>query len=319
LRRNADRAVFLIEVEGLRKEYDGLVAVDGVSFTARPGEIFGLLGPNGAGKSTTIGCISGLLSPTAGHVRVQGHDIVREPRRAKAAMGVVPQEVALYEDLPARENLRFWGEAYGLKGARLAERVRQVLETIGLLDRAGDSVGKFSGGMKRRLNMGCGIVHEPEVLLLDEPTVGVDPQSRVRLLELVREQAAGGVTVLYTTHYMEEAESLCDRLAIIDRGRIIAAGTLEELRGEMGERDLVRLTGIFDPDRVRQAVATHAALDVVAAAPEQVTLAMPGASRRLPEILAAVTATGAEVRETTVTRPSLESLFIRLTGKELRE
>jgi ABC-2 type transport system ATP-binding protein len=309
----------MIEVEGLRKEYDGLVAVDGVSFTARPGEIFGLLGPNGAGKSTTIGCISGLLAPTAGHARVQGHDVVREPRQAKSAMGVVPQEIALYEDLPAEENLRFWGEAYGLRGERLAERVRQVLETIGLLDRAGDSVGKFSGGMKRRLNMGCGIVHEPEVLLLDEPTVGVDPQSRVRLLELVREQAVGGVTVLYTTHYMEEAESLCNRLAIIDHGKIIAAGTLEELRGEMGERDLVRLTGIFEPDLVRKTAATLSEVDVVAAGADQVTLAVPGASRRLPEILAAVTATGAEVRETTVTRPSLESLFIRLTGKELRE
>jgi ABC-2 type transport system ATP-binding protein len=309
----------LIEVEGLRKEYDGLVAVDDVSFTARPGEIFGLLGPNGAGKSTTIGSISGLLAPTAGHVHVRGHDVVGAPRQAKAAMGVVPQEIALYEDLPAEENLRFWGEAYGLRGERLAERVRQVLETIGLLDRAGDQVAKFSGGMKRRLNFGCGIVHEPEVLLLDEPTVGVDPQSRVRLLELVRKQSAGGVCVLYTTHYMEEAESLCDRLAILDHGKIIAAGTLEELRGAMGERDLVRLQGVFDPERVRAAAAALERVDVVAAAPDQVALAVSGASRRLPEILAAVTGTGAEVRETTVTRPSLESLFIRLTGKELRE
>jgi ABC-2 type transport system ATP-binding protein len=309
----------LIEVEGLRKEYDGLVAVDGVSFTARPGEIFGLLGPNGAGKSTTINCISGLVAPTAGHARVRGHDVVREPTAAKAKMGVVPQEIALYEDLSARDNLRFWGEAYGLRGDGLAERVRQVLETIGLLDRAGDRVEKFSGGMKRRLNFGCGIVHQPEVLLLDEPTVGVDPQSRVRLLDLVRDQAAAGVCVLYTTHYMEEAETLCDRLAILDHGKIIAAGTLDELRGAMGERDVVRLTGAFDPDRVREAAAAHEGLEVIAAEPDQVTLAVPGASRRLPEILAAVTATGAEVRETTVTRPSLESLFIRLTGKALRE
>jgi ABC-2 type transport system ATP-binding protein len=309
----------MIEVQSLRKEYDGLVAVDDVSFTAQPGEIFGLLGPNGAGKSTTIGCISGLLAPTAGHVRVNGHDVVREPTQAKAKMGVVPQEIALYEDLPARENLRFWGEAYGFTGGRLTERVEQVLETIGLLDRAGDRVEKFSGGMKRRLNMGCGMVHEPAVLLLDEPTVGVDPQSRVRLLELVREQAAAGTCVLYTTHYMEEAEALCNRLAILDHGKIIAQGTLEELRGSMGERDLVRLTGAFDPEKVRQAAAAHEGLEVVAAATDQVTLAVPGASRRLPEILSAVTATGAEVRETTVTRPSLESLFIRLTGKALRE
>jgi ABC-2 type transport system ATP-binding protein len=234
-------------------------------------------------------------------------------------MGIVPQEVALYEDLPAEENLRFWGEAYGLKGALLAERVRTVLETVGLLDRAGDKVETFSGGMKRRLNFGCGIVHQPEVLLLDEPTVGVDPQSRVRLLDLVREQASAGVCVLYTTHYMEEAEALCDRLAILDHGRIIAAGTLEELRGSMGERDLVRLTGSLDPEGVREAVRTLEGVEVVVAGPEQVALAVTGASRRLPEILAKVTATGAAVRETTVTRPSLESVFIRLTGKELRE
>jgi ABC-2 type transport system ATP-binding protein len=309
----------VIQVEDLRKEYDGLVAVDDVSFVAEPGSIFGLLGPNGAGKSTTIGCISGLLPPTGGSVRVQGHDIARQPRAAKSRMGIVPQEIALYEDLPAAENLRFWAEAYGLRGEQLGERVQSVLATIGLLDRAGDRVETFSGGMKRRLNFGCGIVHEPEVLLLDEPTVGVDPQSRVRLLDLVREQARAGVCVLYTTHYMEEAEALCDRLAILDRGTIIAAGTMEELRGSMGERDLVRLAGTFDPEAVREAGRSLEDVEVVAASADQVALAVPGASRRLPELLAAVTATGAEVRETTVTRPSLESLFIRLTGKELRE
>ena len=238
---------------------------------------------------------------------------------AKARMGIVPQEVALYEDLAAEENLRFWGEAYGLRGGRLAERVRTVLETVGLLDRAGDRVETFSGGMKRRLNFGCGIVHEPEVLLLDEPTVGVDPQSRVRLLDLVRDQAAAGVCVLYTTHYMEEAEALCDRLAILDHGRIIASGTLEELRGSMGERDLVRLAGALDPAAVREAMVSLDGVEVVAAGEDQVALAVPEASRRLPEILTTVAGTGAVVRETTVTRPSLESLFIRLTGKELRE
>ena len=309
----------MIQVEDLRKEYDGLVAVDDVTFVAEPGSIFGLLGPNGAGKSTTIGCISGLLPPTGGNVRVQGHDIAREPRAAKSRMGIVPQEIALYEDLPAAENLRFWAEAYGLRGETLRDRVRSVLATVGLLDRADDRVETFSGGMKRRLNFGCGIVHEPEVLLLDEPTVGVDPQSRVKLLDLVREQASSGVCVLYTTHYMEEAESLCDRLAILDHGAIIAAGTMEELRGSMGERDLVRLSGTFDPDAVRAAGESLDGVEVVAAGGDQVALAVPEASRRLPELLAAVAATGAQVRETTVTRPSLESLFIRLTGKELRE
>ena len=309
----------MIQVDSLRKEYDGILAVDGVSFDAPPGEIFGLLGPNGAGKSTTIGCISGLLRPTAGSVRVQGHDVARDPGAAKSRMGIVPQEVALYEDLPAAENLRFWAEAYGLRGDRLKSRVQAVLETVGLADRGGDRVETFSGGMKRRLNFGCGIVHEPEVLLLDEPTVGVDPQSRMRLLELVRDQADAGVCVLYTTHYMEEAESLCDRLAILDHGKIIASGTLEELRGTMGERDLVRLSGAFEDEAVGRALQGIEGIEVVASGPDQVTVAAAGASRRLPEILGLVAGMGAVVRETTVTRPSLESLFIRLTGKELRE
>jgi ABC-2 type transport system ATP-binding protein len=173
--------------------------------------------------------------------------------------------------------------------------------------------------MKRRLNFGCGIVHEPQVLLLDEPTVGVDPQSRVRLLDLVRDQAHAGVCVLYTTHYMEEAEALCDRLAILDHGKIIAAGTLEELRGSMGERDLVRLSGAFDPEAMGHAIQEIEGIEMVAVGHDQVTLAAAAASRRLPEILTLVAGTGAAVRETTVTRPSLESLFIRLTGKDLRE
>src|SRR5207247_2448608 len=197
-----------------RKSYGDLTAVDGVSFTARPGEIFGLLGPNGAGKTTTIGCISGLLTPTAGNVRVMGHDVVREGTAARKALGVVPQEIALYDELSALENLSYWGGAQGLRSALLRERIRQVLEITGLQDRATEPVKRFSGGMKRRLNFACGIVHTPEVVLLDEPTVGVDPQSRVRIVELVREQAKAGACVLYSTHYMEEAETLCDRLAI---------------------------------------------------------------------------------------------------------
>ncbi len=180
----------MVEVEALRKEYDGLVAVDGLGFAAEPGSIFALLGPNGAGKSTTIGCIAGLLEPTAGTVRVMGHDVVRDGLAARAGLGLVPQELAVYEDLSASDNLEYWGSAYGMRGQALRGRVREVLALVGLLDRATEAVKRYSGGMKRRLNFACGIVHAPRVLLLDEPTVGVDPQSRVRLLELVREQAA---------------------------------------------------------------------------------------------------------------------------------
>jgi ABC-2 type transport system ATP-binding protein len=309
----------LVEVEALRKEYDGLVAVDGIGFTAEPGAIFGLLGPNGAGKSTTIGCIAGLLQPTSGTVRVQGHDVVRDGLAARACLGLVPQELAVYEDLSASENLEYWGSAYGMRGTRLRERVREVLALVGLLDRASEAVKRYSGGMKRRLNFACGIVHAPRVILLDEPTVGVDPQSRVRLLELVREQAAAGACVLYTTHYMEEAESLCHRLAVIDHGRIIAHGTLPELRAMMGERDLLRLSGRFEPAAARAALDRLEGVEVVQADEAQVTLALSDASRRLPALFSALADSGSEIRETTLTQPSLESLFIKLTGKEMRE
>jgi ABC-2 type transport system ATP-binding protein len=308
----------MIEVDQLRKQYGDIVAVKDVTFTARPGEIFGLLGPNGAGKTSTIGCISSLLTPTAGHVRVMGHDVVRDGIAARRSIGVVPQEIALYEDLSAHENLSYWGGAQGLRGAELRTRISDVLELTGLLDRAKEPVKQFSGGMKRRLNFACGIVHRPKVLLLDEPTVGVDPQSRVRLLELVRQQARDGACVLYTTHYMEEAETLCDRLAIVDHGSIIAQGTLTQLRALLAERDLLRLTGVFRPEAVRAAVAQLDGVDLVQVDETQLSLSVSDASHRLPAIFTAVNSAG-EVRGTTLTQPSLESLFIKLTGKELRE
>jgi ABC-2 type transport system ATP-binding protein len=309
----------MIEVEQLRKVFGDLVAVDNVSFTARPGEIFGLLGPNGAGKTTTLGCICGLLTPSAGHARVMGHDIVRQGTDARRALGVVPQDIALYEDLSAVENLVYWGRAQGLRNPGLRERLWEVLALTGLQDRAREPVKRFSGGMKRRLNFACGIVHQPKVLLLDEPTVGVDPQSRVRLLELVRAQAQAGTCVLYTTHYMEEAESLCDRLAIVDHGRIIAQGTLPELRALLGERDLLRFAGSFRPEATRQALQQLDGIDVLQADDNVFVLSLADASSRLPAVFAALHAAKAEVRGTTMTQPNLESLFIKLTGKELRE
>lgn len=243
---------------------------------------------------------------------------------ARRKLGVVPQELALYEDLSARHNLRYWGSMYGHRGRELEGRVDEVLSHIGLLDRADEPSSNFSGGMKRRLNFGCGIVHRPKVLLLDEPTVGVDPQSRERLLDLVREEAAAGTCVLYTTHYMEEAEALCDVIAIIDHGKIIAQGTLEGLREILGERDLLRLTGRFTPEEVRSAVHQQSGgdlmgMEVVQVDEQSLTLAVPQASTHLPAIFALLASAKAEIRETTLTRPSLESLFIKLTGKELRE
>jgi ABC-2 type transport system ATP-binding protein len=309
----------VIEVEQLRKQYRDVVAVDGVSFTAQPGEIFGLLGPNGAGKSTTIGCISGLLRPSAGRIRILGHDVVADGTASRRHLGVVPQELALYEDLTARENLNYWGSAYGLRGARLRERIDEALAVVGLADRAREPVKRYSGGLKRRLNVACGIVHEPRALLLDEPTVGVDPQTRVGLLELIREQAAKGATVVYTTHYMEEAEKLCDRIAVVDHGKIIAEGTLPELRAILGEKDILRVAGRFDCKAVPEAIARLEGVDLVHCTEEMITLAASEASKKLSSIFKNLSASGFDVRETTLTQPSLESLFIKLTGKELRE
>jgi ABC-2 type transport system ATP-binding protein len=307
----------LIEVRDLHKSYGELVAVNRISFSARPGTVFGLLGPNGAGKSTTISCLSGLLKPTAGSVTVGGFDMASEPVKAKGTLGIVPQELAIYEDLSARDNLAYWGAAYGLKGDGLKQRVDHILNRIGLTDRGNDLPKEYSGGMKRRLNFGCGLVHEPGILLLDEPTVGVDPQSRERLFDLVKEEKGKGTCVLYTTHYMEEAEKLCDELAIIDHGKIIAGGTLKELQSEFGGNDIIQLSGSFDLTRVEQAVAEMQA-DVLSLNTGVVMIAIRDGARNLPAILQGISATGADIHDTRLSEPNLESLFLKLTGKELR-
>ncbi len=314
----------MLEVENLVKQYGELTAVEDVSFAAGAGTVFGLLGPNGAGKSTTIHCISGLLKPTAGRVAVAGFDVVAEPRQARQALGVVPQELALYEDLPAIENLRYWGKAYGLNGAGLDDRVREVLTHIGLGDRAKDLPKTFSGGMKRRLNFGCGIVHKPRLILLDEPTVGVDPQSRERLFDMVLQERDQGACVIYTTHYMEEAEKLCDSLGIIDHGKLIAQGTVDELRAELGARDVLQLSGRFPDAETAQAVASLIDdglddLEVLAAEDDSMTLALSAGSQHLPRIFAAISEAGGAVTETSLKSASLETLFLTLTGKELRQ
>jgi len=313
----------MLAVEHLVKEYGDLRAVDDVSFEARAGTVFGLLGPNGAGKSTAINCISGLLTPTAGRIAVSGHDVVKDGKAARQSLGIVPQELALYEDLPAVDNLRYWGKAYGLRGKPLEDRVATVLELIGLADRAKDLPKEYSGGMKRRLNFGCGVVHQPRVLLLDEPTVGVDPQSRAKLFDLVEAARDAGACVLYTTHYMEEAERLCDSLAIIDHGKIIAHGTVAELKAQLGARDALQLNGQFPDGAMREAIdglrQDIAGLEILSQAGDSLLLTLPAASQHLPEIFAAVSSAGGNVTETSLRSPNLETLFLLLTGKELRE
>ena len=313
----------MLIVEGLVKQYGDFTAVDDVSFEAGEGIIFGLLGPNGAGKSTAINCISGLLAPTTGRIAVSGHDIVKDGKAARRSLGVVPQEIALYEDLPAIDNLRYWGMAYGLRGKTLEDRVSDVLGHIGLADRAKDLPKEFSGGMKRRLNFGCGVVHKPKVLLLDEPTVGVDPQSRARLFDLVEAERDAGACVLYTTHYMEEAERLCDSLAIIDRGKIIAKGTVAELKSQLGARDALQLSGNFPVDATKSAIASLSSsitdLEILSQEEDTLMLTLSLASQHLPGIFDAISGAGGSVSETSLRSPNLETLFLLLTGKELRQ
>jgi len=314
----------MLKVEELSKNYGDLVAVDNISFESGKGTIFGLLGPNGAGKSTTINCISGLLQPTSGHASIAGHDVVSDGKAARQNLGVVPQEIALYEDLPAVENLRYWGKAYGLRAADLESRVNEVLEYIGLGDRAKDMPKEFSGGMKRRLNFGCGIVHRPPVILLDEPTVGVDPQSRARLFDMVEAERDAGACILYTTHYMEEAERLCDSLAIIDHGKLIAQGTVAELRAKLGARDVLQLNGHFPVEETKRAIAAlvdggNQDLEFIAQEETSISLTLSNASNHLPAIFEAVSGAGGIVTETSLRSPNLETLFLLLTGKELRE
>jgi ABC-2 type transport system ATP-binding protein len=308
----------MIEVSGLRKKYGDTEALRGVTFQVRPGEIYGLLGPNGAGKSTTIGILCGLVRPDAGSARLNGIDVAGHGVQARRSLGVVPQEPALYTELTARDNLAFFGRLYGLKGAALQARIDQVLAEVNLAERSREPVEGFSGGMTRRLNIAAGVLHSPKVVLMDEPTVGLDPQTRASILDLVRGIAGAGTAVLYTTHYLDEAERLCDRIGIIDHGALLAEGTLAELRRAAGEREIVALRGLFRTDSVLAALRDMQSVEMIKAEEHELLLSLDSAERQLPALLAVVNPLG-DVREVAVKQPSLENLFIKLTGRELRD
>jgi ABC-2 type transport system ATP-binding protein len=308
-----------LEARGLRKAFKDLAAVKDVSFHIAEGETYGLLGPNGAGKTTTINMAIGLLERDAGEVLVDGKEIRTTSTAAKAAIGYVPQDIAIYPDLTARENLVFFGSLYGLKGKTLSARVDETLETIGLKERAKDRSVEFSGGMKRRLNIGIGLLHKPRLLMLDEPTVGVDPQSRNAILESVERLSAEGMAVLYTTHYMEEAERLCDRVGIIDEGEIKAEGTRAELVRMVGEKDKVRLAASGQLNAALPALRAIPGVQEATAGEEGIDLLLTEADRALPAILAAAAGAGISVHSVNVDEPNLEAVFLHLTGKALRE
>ena len=309
----------MFQVEGLVKSYGSLRAVDGVSFSVAKGELYGLLGPNGAGKTTIMSMLSGLLAPDEGRIRFDGIDLAAEPLKVKAQLGVVPQEPALYENLSARENLSFWGGLYGLSGASLKQAVDRVLELVGLTDRAKDPVKQYSGGMKRRINLALGLVHGPRAVLMDEPTVGIDPQARLNILEAVRQVAAAGTTVIYTTHYLEEVEQLCDRIAIMDHGKILAEGTLDELKRRVGGRDVVTVRGSFDAEAVRPRFEALAGVQVTSVEPGRLVLSVEGSGRGAVDLLGRVLADGLPIDGISIQPPSLNTLFLNLTGRELRD
>jgi linearmycin/streptolysin S transport system ATP-binding protein len=325
----------ILEVKNLVKKYGDLAAVKGISFDIQKGEIFSLLGPNGAGKTTTISMISGLLEPTSGEAFIGGHSITKQPLEAKRLLGVVPQEIALYPTLSSRQNLEFFGRMYGLKGKELNQRIDAMLEFFELTDRQNDRIETFSGGMKRRINIAAGLLHDPQVIYMDEPTVGIDPQSRRRILDTVKQlRDERGMTVLYTTHLMEEAQELSDRVGIIDHGEIIAMGSPGELILQVGELDRL----IF---KVGDAVVGPETLDAIRTSVEGVTKAVfdpPGGEgedktnvsgllvvnakrgrRAIPFILHLAEEAGIQIQSVEVREPDLEAVFLHLTGRALRD
>jgi ABC-2 type transport system ATP-binding protein len=310
--------VAVLRCSGLVKAFGDRVAVDGVSFDVARGEIYGLLGPNGAGKTTTIKLVCGLLRPDRGAATLDGC-LAADDLDAKRVIGYVPQDIALYPDLTARENLAFLGRLYGLRGRLLGERIDEALALTDLSDRGKDRVDSFSGGMKRRLNIAAGLLHHPLLLVLDEPTVGVDPQSRHAILERVQAFGREGMAVLYTTHYMEEAERVCDRVGIIDRGRLIAEGTRRELVARLGEKDRIDLVASGDLAVLAGACRAVPGVEAAATADGRVHLVAEDGRRALPAVLEAAERAGVEVNSVEVVEADLEAVFMHLTGTALRE
>jgi len=308
-----------IQVQNLQKCFGEFVAVKGVGFDVQQGEIFSLLGPNGAGKSTTISMLSCLLAPSGGEANVMGHSIVREAQAVKASIGIVPQDIALYGDLSARENLNFWGRMYGLRGGILAKRVDEVLEIIGLTDRQKDRLDKFSGGMKRRVNIGAALMHKPAVIIMDEPTVGIDPQSRRHILDNIKELNSQGMSVLYTTHYMEEAQELSDHIAIMDQGKVIACGTHDELVKMVGELDRINVTINVEAEKVLADWQMTEGVQKVFAEDGHLTVLAEDSNLVLPHLFESATRAKVRITSVDIQEPNLESVFLHLTGKALRD
>jgi ABC-2 type transport system ATP-binding protein len=311
----------ILEVHNLVKKYGDFTAVKGISFDIQEGEIFSLLGPNGAGKTTTISVLSTLYEPTSGDVTVGGHSVTKDPMAVRRLIGMVPQDLALYDDLTAAENLSFWGQMYGLGGKALKERIGEVLEQIGLSERANQRVKTYSGGMKRRVNIGVGLLHRPRLLFMDEPTVGIDPQSRRAILDSVKDLNRQGMTVLYTTHYMEEAAELSNRVGIIDHGELIALGSQAELTRQVGEHEslLLHLGESDNPAALAAALRGLAGVLKAEVSDHTVTVITIEAEDIVAPVISKANELGIKIRSVDIQEPNLETVFLSLTGRALRD
>jgi ABC-2 type transport system ATP-binding protein len=311
----------ILEVHNLVKKYGDFTAVKGISFEIQEGEIFSLLGPNGAGKTTTISVLSTLYAPTSGDVTVGGHSVTQDPMAVRRLIGMVPQELALYDDLTAAENLSFWGQMYGLGGKTLKQRSAEVLQQIGLADRANQRIKTYSGGMKRRVNIGVGLLHRPRLLFMDEPTVGIDPQSRRAILDSVKELNRQGMTVLYTTHYMEEAAELSNRVGIIDHGELMALGTQAELTHQVGEHEalLLHLGESDDPAPLAAALRGLPGVLRAEVSDHTVTVVTVEAEDMVAPVISKANELRVKIRSVDIQEPNLETVFLSLTGRALRD
>lgn len=310
----------LIEVQSLVKNFNGNAAVDSVSFDILAGEIFGLLGPNGAGKSTTISILCGLLKPDEGEVLINGESIRKNSMALKALLGLVPQDIALYPTLTARENLKFWAKMYGLRGKSVKDRTEEVLEIVGLSDRGNDRIDSYSGGMKRRINIAAALVHKPKVLIMDEPTVGIDPQSRNHILETVIELNKEGMTVIYTSHYMEEVEKLCNRVAIMDHGKVIALGTKEELSRLDGDNNEITIeTKSLDGGILTKVQGLSGVIQATIEDENSLHVIVTPGAEVMAELVRVLGQSGTKISNIKIKEPNLETVFLHLTGRALRD
>ncbi|HPV85450.1 MAG TPA: ABC transporter ATP-binding protein [Sedimentibacter sp.] len=309
----------MLKVENLYKNYGNIRAVDGISFEVKRGEVFGLLGPNGAGKSTTISIISTLIPPTRGEIIFEGESILKNPKNIRQKLGVVPQDIALYPTLSGYENLRFWGNLYGLKGQELKQRINETADIIGLHERLKDKVEKYSGGMKRRLNIGAALLHMPDLLIMDEPTVGIDPQSRSHILDTVLKLNDRGITIIYTTHYMEEAENLCSRICIMDEGKIIASGTQQELVELVKEKTQINIKLDSINESIIDGLKNIPGIIDAKIDEDIIILYGENGDILLAQIIAKVSEHKNRIQSIDVKKPNLEAVFLHLTGKALRD